>query len=129
MSPTQPTPTRIPMLLAILLGRCPRCRQGRVFRGQIKMYAACRVCGFRFGREEGYYTGAMYASYFLSIGALTVIGLLVWFVLGSYLGLGPLMLIATAVFLLFIPTIFRYSRIIWLYIDVAVDPSQLKMPD
>lgn len=129
MSTNKSTSTRPFMLLAILLGRCPRCRRGRIFRGQIKMHNVCTQCSFRFGREEGYYTGAMYASYFLSIGALTVIGLLVWLLLGKYLGQLPLMLIATALFLLFIPTIFRYSRIIWLYIDTAVDPSQLKMSD
>lgn len=106
---------------ALLRGRCPRCGQGAMFRGQITMNTACAECSLRFDREEGYYSGAMYASYFLSIGVLTVIGIVVWLLLGAYWSLNPLMLLSAVLFLLTVPTIFRYSRVIWLHIDWAIN--------
>lgn len=39
--------------------KCPRCGQGRAFRSYFKMGEACLVCGYRFEREAGYWTGAM----------------------------------------------------------------------
>lgn len=126
MPPNVPAAPRIHWFVGILLGRCPRCRRGAVYQGIIKMHNACAYCGFRFDREEGYYTGAMYASYFLAVGALAVIGVLVWLLLGNILSANQGMLLAALVFLPTVPFLFRYSRIIWLYIDVLVDPSQLK---
>jgi uncharacterized protein (DUF983 family) len=32
-----------------LRGRCPRCGQGRLFEGFLKVAPACRVCGLDFG--------------------------------------------------------------------------------
>src|SRR5260370_26087455 len=56
---------------AILRQRCPRCRQGRVFRGSLTMNDPCPVCGLIFHREEGYFLGAMYFSYLLSSVLIT----------------------------------------------------------
>jgi uncharacterized protein (DUF983 family) len=51
-------PTHRNRLKAILAQRCPRCRQGKVFRGQLAMEERCPVCGFVYRREPGYFTGA-----------------------------------------------------------------------
>src|SRR6266702_8415818 len=42
-----------------LLLRCPNCGRGRLFRRGFTMYEKCSVCGLRFEREEGYWTGAI----------------------------------------------------------------------
>ena len=42
-----------------LLRRCPRCGQGKIFSSFFTLRARCPRCGFRFEREEGYWTGAM----------------------------------------------------------------------
>src|SRR5437763_4892044 len=51
----------------LLRQRCPRCRRGRMFRGSFAMNEPCPVCGMLFQREEGYFLGAMYVSYGLSV--------------------------------------------------------------
>src|SRR5262245_39309243 len=104
-------------LEAILLLRCPRCLKGKTFRTWVRMYDTCPACGHRFEREQGYFLGAMYASYFL---AVPLVGLLawaanVWLVPGWTLG-GATLLI-TPLFLLLVPVIFRYSRVIWMHLD------------
>jgi uncharacterized protein (DUF983 family) len=42
-----------------LLRRCPRCGQGKIFASFFTLCPRCPRCGFRFEREEGYWTGAM----------------------------------------------------------------------
>lgn len=39
--------------------RCPRCGQGKIFSTFFALRSNCPRCGFRFEREEGYWTGAM----------------------------------------------------------------------
>src|SRR5436309_3896909 len=51
---------------AVLRHRCPRCHQGKMFRGLFTMNDPCPVCGLLFQREEGTFLGAMYVSYVLA---------------------------------------------------------------
>ena len=46
-------------MLRGLLRRCARCAGKGVFDGYFRLATRCRHCGFRFEREEGYWTGAM----------------------------------------------------------------------
>ena len=43
--------------------RCPRCGEGKLFKGLFAMADACSSCGLDFQREQGYYIGAMYINY------------------------------------------------------------------
>jgi uncharacterized protein (DUF983 family) len=52
---------------AVVQQRCPRCLQGQVFATLFRMHEQCPVCGLRFEREPGYFTGAMYLSYGVAI--------------------------------------------------------------
>ena len=111
-------------LKAIVRQRCPRCFRGRVFpRGwrQLRMYYACPECGLVFGREEGYFTGAMIVSYILAVPVLALLTLVVELLSGWRFDLG--LLVAGIYFLPFVPAIFRYSRVIWMHFDRLVDPS------
>jgi uncharacterized protein (DUF983 family) len=110
-------------LTAILRQRCPRCRQGRVFRGPIAMNPSCPVCGLSFEREEGYFLGAMYISYGISVGFLglgTMIGTLLLPEWDVFL----VCLLVTVVYLPLVPLVFRYSRVIWIYFDRWAWPSE-----
>src|SRR5437868_3140102 len=60
---------------AIAGQRCPGCLEGRIYAGVLRMNDDCPVCGHHFEREPGYFLGAMYISYPLS---LVVIGLCLW---------------------------------------------------
>ena len=49
-----PEKTSAPVLLAGLLGRCPRCGKGSLFDGYVRIVAACNVCGLSFkGHDTG----------------------------------------------------------------------------
>jgi uncharacterized protein (DUF983 family) len=104
---------------ALLKQRCPRCLRGRVFVGLFRMHEHCPVCGLRFEREPGYFTGAMYLSYGLGIIATTPVWLpMAW--LGR--SLGEVLLASSLLLIVCSPWLFRYARVLWLYLDHALDP-------
>jgi len=80
------------------------------------MNPGCPVCGLPFEREEGYFLGAMYVSYAIS---MVVLGLMMW--VASLLlptwDLGILVLVACVFYLPLVPMVFRYSRVIWIHFD------------
>src|SRR5881227_2268837 len=105
-------------LWALLRLRCPRCHQGRMFRGPVTMNDPCPVCGLIFQREEGYFLGAMYVSYCLSAALLTASYFALAALLPTWNSI-PLALLALVPYLPFTPAVFRYSRVIWVHIDRA----------
>jgi hypothetical protein len=111
-------------LAAIWHLRCPRCLKGPVFpRGwrQLSMYYACPACGVVFGRENGYFTGAMIVSYILAVPLLALLTLVTQLVTGLRFDL--VLLISIVYFLPFVPALFRYSRVVWMHFDRVVDPT------
>jgi uncharacterized protein (DUF983 family) len=103
-------------LLSILRLRCPRCLDGKVFAGFVTMNLCCPRCGVRFEREPGYFLGSLYASYFLSVGILTVFYLLISALFPHWSSLQAAA-VALVPYAPFIPLIYRYSRVIWMHID------------
>jgi hypothetical protein len=51
----------------ILQQRCSERGEGPIFEGAFRMNERCPVCGYKFERGPGYFTGAMYFSYGLEI--------------------------------------------------------------
>jgi uncharacterized protein (DUF983 family) len=106
-------------LVALYKQRCPRCLRGQVFAGPFRMHALCPTCGLLFEREPGYFTGAMYLSYGLGLVATVPVWLpMVW----TGRSVGEVLLASSLVLLLGSPWLFRYSRLLWLYFDHALDP-------
>jgi uncharacterized protein (DUF983 family) len=102
------------LIRAILLQRCPSCREGRVFGRGVRMNETCPVCGHRFQEDEGFFLGAMYISYPLA----TLVLAIVYFGLGLFfpsLGEFPRLLLSALALVLSTVAIFRYSRIIWMH--------------
>jgi uncharacterized protein (DUF983 family) len=108
-------------LAAIARQRCPVCRQGRVFAGQFEMHPTCPQCGSKFEGAPGYFNGAMFVSYVLATMLMVVFAVLVY--LFSPLELQWCALVGIGLFLPFLPAVFRYSRVIWMYVDRWLDPS------
>jgi uncharacterized protein (DUF983 family) len=100
--------------------RCPRCLEGRVFRGAIDMNERCPECGLVFEREPGYFTGAMVVSYLIAVVVYAALVLLLWSLPGWRVEVA--LAVAAALFFVAVPAIFRYSRVIWMHFDHAVDP-------
>ncbi len=104
---------------------CPRCRRGRIFsapvyRAPLAMFERCDSCGLRYEREQGYFLGAMYVSYGLSIPPILLMVLALW--LGGHWPLDWCCAIAFLIYLPFVPLVARYSRAVWMYLDQRFDP-------
>ena len=58
-----------------LRGRCPRCGQGRLFDGFLKVAPACEVCGLDYGFADPADGPAFFV---MSFGCLPPMGLALW---------------------------------------------------
>jgi uncharacterized protein (DUF983 family) len=113
--------SQVSALRAILSQRCPQCRQGRVFRRGLEMFTYCPICKLHFQREQGYFLGAMYFSYFLSIPFIVTFFLLV----RHFTRLAPALAVGLCAlfYLPLVPVVVRYSRVLWIWWDRTVDPE------
>jgi len=112
---------------SVLQERCPRCRQGRMFRyakynvkNFDKMYEQCTDCGLNFELEPGFYTGAMYVSYVFSVAIFIIVG----FCLYVFFNDPDIFVYVTATLLTIVflfPVLFRYSRVIYLHVFGGVN--------
>jgi uncharacterized protein (DUF983 family) len=109
-------------LRGLFLQRCPRCLRGKVFSGIATMNERCPVCDLQFEREPGYFMGAMYISYALSIGWLFALTGVIWWLTDwdpSVALLG-----AVGLYLPLVPVTWRYSRLTWMYFDHTAWPDE-----
>jgi uncharacterized protein (DUF983 family) len=115
---------------ALLRGKCPRCRRGDIFTYRLrdklfqfnKMNETCPHCEVRLEPEPGFYQGAMYVGYGITMIFIILISAILymaghpseWVYIGSVI----------AVMILLIPLNYRYSRIIYLYLlgGIRFDP-------
>src|SRR5262245_43358594 len=99
---------------AMIQGRCPRCRQGRVFPPLLSshllaMNPECSECGLKFEREPGYFLGAMYFSY--TLGVLTILPVSLLLILVAGWSLAVVMAVMVVQTFVSMPLFFRYARI------------------
>ncbi len=109
-------------LQAIVLEKCPRCRQGNMFAYPLyqvtkfdKMHKACPHCHYVFEQEPRFFDGAMYVSYALSVGLFLSVGL----VLYTFFGNPETWVYVTTVVVLnvlLVPSFFRYSRVLFIHL-------------
>ncbi|RYD82777.1 MAG: DUF983 domain-containing protein [Sphingobacteriales bacterium] len=111
---------------ALLQQKCPRCHTGDVYKYPAyslkftQMYEHCPHCGQKYEIEPGFFYGAMYISY----GITVVIGLVVM-VGANFLLKDPeiwiYLTLLTLSLLILSPVNFRYSRLFMLYWFGSVD--------
>ena len=78
------------------------------------------MCGLRYEREQGYFLGAMYVSYGLSIPVVALLIVLIWKLSGWTFDWAT-----GAAFVLYlpaVPVVARFARVIWMYVDQGFDP-------
>ncbi len=126
-------------LSAVLSCRCPRCREGKLFRYPLSiglkrsmdMHNQCPVCSQPTDIEVGFYYGTGYISYFLSL-FISGFSFLLWFLLigFSYKDFRFLTwIIINSVFLLGLQAwLMRFSRCFWLSCFVSYDPDWANTP-
>ena len=84
------------------------------------MWDNCPVCGLQFEREPGYFLGAMYVSYGLSVPPVLLLILLIRMLSGwRYdVSIGA----AFVAYLPCAPVVARFARVVWMYVDQRFDP-------
>jgi|SRR5690606_9745732 len=119
-------------LSATLGCRCPRCREGKLFKNPVsiklkknmEMPKTCEVCGQPTEMEVGFYYGTSYVSYALTV-AISVATFVAWLVLvGISVDDNRFLywLFINAVLLIVIqPWLMRLSRSIWISFFVRYD--------
>jgi uncharacterized protein (DUF983 family) len=114
--------------------RCPRCREGKLFKNttrinfkkNMEMNPQCPVCGQATEIEVGFYYGTSYVSYVLAVG-ICVLSFAVWFLtIGMslsdsrffyWMGVNAILLIVLQ------PWLMRLSRSLWISWFVRYDPD------
>lgn len=128
--------TKNSALKAVILAKCPKCREGDMFinpnpynlSDYDKMNRYCPVCNFDLENETGFYYGAMYVSYGISV-ALSVINF-IWTTLVFGLGHIWYFIIANAITLIVLwPFLFRLSRVLYLILMDALFKGEGDKPD
>ncbi|MBK9283788.1 MAG: DUF983 domain-containing protein [Sphingobacteriaceae bacterium] len=111
-------------LSSIFKNKCPQCGKGMFFIDNNpyklklfdKMNKSCEQCGLNFEKEPGFYYGAMYINYGLSV----LIGLIIFGIHYYLIGFDPknYLISFTILLLLLIPVMYRTSRLVWINIFV-----------
>ena len=102
-------------LYSIFYSKCPRCNCGNLYADNkayhlktlTKMNRTCSCCEQRFELENGFYYGAMYVSYGLSV--LLVLPLLAFLYWGLGMAVIPISLLIFGLVVGLYPLIFRWS--------------------
>ena len=124
----------LPLVMSIAKCKCARCRQGDMFvdrnpynfKRTMKMHEKCAVCGQAFSLEVGFYYGAGYTSYAISIGvsvfSFIVYALTIGMSVNDYRFF--YWIIVNAVLLVALqPVIMRIARSLWLAFFVSYDSN------
>ncbi len=126
-------------LYSILAMKCPKCHEGELFiesnpykLGSLtKMPDRCAHCDESFTREPGFYFGAAYVSYALSVALwIACLVALITFDAIGMIEFGffthPTTFILTGVIslALLLPVLYRLSRSIWINLFVNFDPER-----
>jgi len=111
-------------IYSVLKNKCPRCHEGNFFKTSnpynLRMFGQlndrCPVCNEDFRREPGYYFGATYVSYALTVGF--GIGLFLLLCVVFSVEVVPFIITLTTLLILLLPIFYRLSRIIWIHFFV-----------
>jgi hypothetical protein len=87
------------------------------------MWERCLECGLKFEREAGYFLGAMYISYGISLVTISGIAGLLWWMTAWWTTKDVIW--AIVIFVPLAPMITLWSRVLWIYLDQAIDPERV----
>jgi uncharacterized protein (DUF983 family) len=105
--------------------RCPRCGSKGIFSSWLKLRERCSTCGYRFEREEGFFTGVYLVNYSL-IAVAIVFELFVYLLYANAqdgdASFVPALLIGLATALVLPLITYPFAKATWAAIDLAVRP-------
>lgn len=113
------------LLLSIAQCKCSRCRRGDMFPYSAFNIAKftqtnerCPVCKFKFEIEPGFFVGAMYIGYAISVALFTTVAVginILSNIFGFETSVRIYVISIIVATILMIPFNFRYSRVLMLY--------------
>jgi len=118
-------------LYSVFHFNCPRCHEGKLFKGGFSysfskitdMHTHCPNCNLKFEREPGFFYGAMYVSYALTV-AIWVALAVVFYVLSDKFNPWLFMFFGIVILLILLPGIYRLSRAVWLAMFVSYEKEE-----
>jgi uncharacterized protein (DUF983 family) len=121
------------MWYSVFKGKCPVCHEGDAFESNEvynlrkfdKMPERCSHCGHKFEIENGFWYGAMYVSYALTVAISVATFVLTYLIYPEasvwlYISLIVIALIGMA------PVTYRASRLVWMNLFTHFDPLKAK---
>jgi len=113
-------------LKAAINARCPQCHEGRLFKFKwwnvfnfSQMEENCSECGMRYEVEPGFFFGAMYISYAITVGIMLVGGIVIYNGFNDPDAMGYVVPI-TVISLLLVPFNYRAARVIFIHLFSGV---------
>jgi uncharacterized protein (DUF983 family) len=105
--------------------RCPRCGGKDVFSSWLKLRERCPTCGYRFEREEGFFTGVYLVNY--SVVAVGIVLELAVFVVSANaseqsVSYWPILLVGGATAIVLPVITYPFAKTVWAAIDLATRP-------
>jgi uncharacterized protein (DUF983 family) len=107
-------------LYSIVNNKCPHCHQGNFWETSnpydlkrfYRMNDRCSVCGEDFKREPGYYFGATYVSYGMTVG----FGIVMYLLLAGVFQLEtiPFLIVFSILLIVLMPVFYRSARLTWI---------------
>lgn len=130
MSDAGAGPLRVGPVRTVLRGmakRCGRCGGGRLFDGWFRLQERCPSCGYRFSREEGFWTGVFLVNFAVTEGLmfLALMAYILWRA-GAEAG-GPLWPVLTTClgFAVLAPVVYYpFAAATWAAIDLVLRPLE-----
>ena len=120
-------------LYSIFFNKCPRCHKGKFWPynpyynllfNTGRLYESCSHCGLKYYREIGFWYGAMYVAYALSIGVFLAGWAITAFTFHD--DWSPWWQVGTICcsIILLMPITYFLSRLIWINLFVAYEPGK-----
>lgn len=120
------------ILYSVVNNKCPRCHEGNFFETNNpyilnrfdKMHKNCPVCNEDFERETGFYYGAMYVSYGLTVA----FGVGVFLLTSVILGYDAVTFLITfgVLQVVLMPIFYRMARLVWINFFVRYKEKESK---
>ena len=117
-------------LYSILHLKCPVCHEGEFFQAHPynlnrvgDLHEQCPVCGVKYEKEIGFYTGAMYVSYAIGVAVCVTLWVAMMVLLPD-LGIITQIVSIASVMLFGAPVFYALSKIIWANFFFHYDPAK-----
>lgn len=118
-------------LISVITLKCPKCHEGDLYVNKsifkykdfFNMPDHCPKCNQDFQIETGFYLGAMFVSYALTV-ALNV-GIFIVFLIFDAYELVSFLIAASFSLIITLPYVAKVSRSIWIAFNVQYDPKAI----